>query len=130
MGFPSSAQAAATGSRLSFEAVFLPYVLTSDGRPLIERVSELQPKADAPKVVQNPTQVLSDEDPGTPGRGPCFSSGLRAPDPHILIPAASSSRTPPLQPRASARSRGSADDLRSIGWSTAMAPRPARLRPS
>ena len=44
MGFPSSAQAAATGSRLSFEAVFLPYVLTSDGRPLIERVSELQPK--------------------------------------------------------------------------------------
>jgi hypothetical protein len=36
---------------LSFEAVFLPFMLTSDGRPLLERVEELLPKADAPKVV-------------------------------------------------------------------------------
>jgi hypothetical protein len=39
---------------LSFEAVFMPYMLTSDGRPLIKRVEELLPKADAPKVVQIP----------------------------------------------------------------------------
>jgi hypothetical protein len=39
---------------LSFEAVFMPFMLTSDGRPLIERVSELLPKADEPKVVQLP----------------------------------------------------------------------------
>jgi hypothetical protein len=36
---------------LSFEAVFLPFMLTADGRPLIERVSELLPKPDEPKVV-------------------------------------------------------------------------------
>ena len=39
---------------LSFEAVFLPYMLTHDGRPLIERVSELLPEATEPKVVQIP----------------------------------------------------------------------------
>jgi hypothetical protein len=39
---------------LSFEAVFMPFMLTADGRPLIERVSELLPKADEPKVVQLP----------------------------------------------------------------------------
>jgi hypothetical protein len=38
---------------LSFEAVFLPHMLTSDGRPLIERVPEtkLLPEAMPPKVV-------------------------------------------------------------------------------
>jgi hypothetical protein len=39
---------------LSFEAVFMPFMLTADGRPLIERVSELLPEADAPKVVALP----------------------------------------------------------------------------
>jgi hypothetical protein len=39
---------------LSFETVFLGFTLTHDGRPLIERVEELLPKADAPKVVQLP----------------------------------------------------------------------------
>jgi hypothetical protein len=39
---------------LSFDAVFLPFMLTHDGRPLIERVSELLPKPDEPKVVQIP----------------------------------------------------------------------------
>jgi hypothetical protein len=39
---------------LSFEAVFMPFMLTSDGRPVIERVSELLPKRDEPKVVQIP----------------------------------------------------------------------------
>jgi hypothetical protein len=37
---------------LSFEAVFLPYMLTHDGRPLIERVGDLLPKPDEPKVVE------------------------------------------------------------------------------
>jgi hypothetical protein len=37
---------------LSFEAVFLPYMLTSDGRPLIERVGEMLPQADDDKIVQ------------------------------------------------------------------------------
>lgn len=39
---------------LSFEAVFMPYMLTSDGRPLIERLSDtnLLPKPDEPKIVQ------------------------------------------------------------------------------
>ena len=41
---------------LSFEAVFMPFMLTADGRPLIERVSELLPKADEPRVVQLPRQ--------------------------------------------------------------------------
>lgn len=36
---------------LSFEAVFMPYMLTSDGRPLIERMGELLPKP-TEKVVQ------------------------------------------------------------------------------
>ena len=39
---------------LSFEAVFMPFMLTSDGRPLLERVSELLPKPDQPKVVALP----------------------------------------------------------------------------
>jgi hypothetical protein len=39
---------------LSFEAVFMPFMLTADGRPLIERVSELLPQADSPKVVALP----------------------------------------------------------------------------
>ena len=40
---------------LSFEAVFMPYMLTSDGRPLLERVNELLPKAEEPKVVSLPS---------------------------------------------------------------------------
>jgi hypothetical protein len=38
---------------LSFEAVFMPHMLTSDGRPLVERLAEtnLLPKPDEPKVV-------------------------------------------------------------------------------
>lgn len=38
---------------LSFEAVFMPYMLTNDGRPLVERLAEtnLLPKPDEPKVV-------------------------------------------------------------------------------
>lgn len=41
---------------LSFEAVFMPYMLTTDGRPLIERVKEsnMLPQHDAPKVVALP----------------------------------------------------------------------------
>jgi hypothetical protein len=39
---------------LSFEAVFMPFMLTGDGRPLIERVGELLPKPDEPKVVSLP----------------------------------------------------------------------------
>jgi hypothetical protein len=39
---------------LSFEAVFLPYMLTHDGRPLIERVAELLPQPDEPKIVALP----------------------------------------------------------------------------
>jgi hypothetical protein len=39
---------------LSFEAVFMPHMLTNDGRPLLERVEELLPKANTPKVVQIP----------------------------------------------------------------------------
>ena len=41
---------------LSFEAVFLPFMLTHDGRPLIERVTELLPKPDEPKVVSLPAR--------------------------------------------------------------------------
>lgn len=39
---------------LSFEAVFMPYMLTADGRPLIERLadSNLLPAPQDPKVVQ------------------------------------------------------------------------------
>jgi hypothetical protein len=36
---------------LSFEAVFLPFMLTADGRPLLERFDELLPKLAEPKVV-------------------------------------------------------------------------------
>src|SRR6516165_10677792 len=32
---------------LSFEAVFMPFMLTHDGRPLIERIGNLLPEADA-----------------------------------------------------------------------------------
>ena len=42
---------------LSFEAAFLPHMLTHDGRPLHERVNEfneLLPEADPPKVVALP----------------------------------------------------------------------------
>ena len=41
---------------LSFEAVFMPYMLGSDGRPLIERLadSDLIPKAQEQKVVALP----------------------------------------------------------------------------
>ena len=38
----------------SFEAVFLPYMLTSDRRPLIERVNDLLPPPSQGKVVQIP----------------------------------------------------------------------------
>jgi hypothetical protein len=38
----------------SFEAVFMSHMLTSDGRPLIERISELLPTPDDEKVVQLP----------------------------------------------------------------------------
>jgi hypothetical protein len=39
---------------LSFEAVFMPFMLTADGRPLIERLAEsnLLPPPEEPKVVQ------------------------------------------------------------------------------
>jgi hypothetical protein len=36
---------------LYFEAVFLPYMLTRDGRPLIERVADLLPEAEEDRVV-------------------------------------------------------------------------------
>jgi hypothetical protein len=39
---------------LSFEAVFMPYMLTSDGRPVLDHVAELLPKPDEPKVVALP----------------------------------------------------------------------------
>ena len=41
---------------LSFEAVFMPHMLTVDGRPLIERLKDgnLLPQPDAPKVVTLP----------------------------------------------------------------------------
>lgn len=41
---------------LSFEAVFMPYMLTADGRPLIERLAEMDmlPEAAKSKVVQLP----------------------------------------------------------------------------
>jgi hypothetical protein len=38
----------------SFEAMFMPFMLTSDGQPLHERVSELLPKPDEPKLVSLP----------------------------------------------------------------------------
>lgn len=39
---------------LSFEAVFMPFMLTADGRPLIERLREALPKPDDGKVVALP----------------------------------------------------------------------------
>ena len=39
---------------LSFDAVFMPFMLTHDGRPLIERVADMLPKPDEPKVVALP----------------------------------------------------------------------------
>ena len=39
---------------LSFEAVFLPFMITHDGRPLIEKVDDLLPEPTEPKVVQIP----------------------------------------------------------------------------
>jgi hypothetical protein len=41
---------------LSFEAVFMPHMLTRDGRPLLECVAELLPKADE-KVVALPGRM-------------------------------------------------------------------------
>jgi hypothetical protein len=40
---------------LSFEAVFMPHMLMGDGRPLIDRVAELLPKPEQPKVVALPS---------------------------------------------------------------------------
>jgi hypothetical protein len=40
---------------LSFEAVFMPYMLTADGRTIIERAAELLPLPNEPKVVALPT---------------------------------------------------------------------------
>jgi hypothetical protein len=44
---------------LSFEAVFLPYMLTADGRPLVERIgeTELLPKPEGPKAVNLPARA-------------------------------------------------------------------------
>ena len=39
---------------LNFEAVFLSFMPTRDGRPLLERSNELLPKPDEPKVVSLP----------------------------------------------------------------------------
>jgi hypothetical protein len=39
---------------LSFEAVFMPYMLTSDGRPLVERAQELLPRPRNETVVALP----------------------------------------------------------------------------
>jgi hypothetical protein len=36
--------------------VFFPYMLTNDGRPLIERVADLLPEPDEPKVVPLPAR--------------------------------------------------------------------------
>ena len=36
---------------LSFEAVFMPHMLTADGRPLVEYVAELLPKPEQQKVI-------------------------------------------------------------------------------
>jgi hypothetical protein len=38
----------------SFEAVFMPHMLTSDGRPMLERAAEMLPKPEEPKVVALP----------------------------------------------------------------------------
>ena len=39
----------------SFEAVFMPYMLTADGRTVMERAAEFLPKPDQPKVLALPT---------------------------------------------------------------------------
>jgi hypothetical protein len=39
---------------LSFEAVFLPFMLTADGRPVLDHVIGLLPNPEAPKVVALP----------------------------------------------------------------------------
>lgn len=41
---------------LSFEAVFMPYMLTADGRPMIERMQEALPKPDDGRVVALPAR--------------------------------------------------------------------------
>jgi hypothetical protein len=41
---------------LSFEAVFMPFMLSHDGRPLIERVADLLPKVEEEKIVALPRQ--------------------------------------------------------------------------
>ena len=40
---------------LSFEAVFMPYMLTHDGRPLHEHAADLLPPAEGEKVVTLPS---------------------------------------------------------------------------
>ena len=47
---PPDTMAIETGI-MSFEAVFLPYMLTDDGRPVCERVAELLPKPTEQKVI-------------------------------------------------------------------------------
>jgi hypothetical protein len=46
---------------LSFEAAFMPHMLTNDGRPLIERLKEtdLLPKPEQPKIVALPARDAS-----------------------------------------------------------------------
>lgn len=39
---------------LSFEAVFMPHMLTRDGRPMIERVHDLLPEPSDQKIVALP----------------------------------------------------------------------------
>jgi len=41
---------------VSFEAVFMPFMLTSDGRRLIERVQELLPKPTEEKIIALPSR--------------------------------------------------------------------------
>ena len=36
---------------LSFDAMFMPFMLTADGRPLLEKAIELLPRPEEPKVV-------------------------------------------------------------------------------
>jgi hypothetical protein len=43
---------------LQFEAVFMPYMLTADGRPLIERVRDLLPEPTDGKVVSLPPPIM------------------------------------------------------------------------
>jgi hypothetical protein len=40
---------------LTFEAVFMPFMLTSDGQPLIERIRDLLPEPSEQKVVSLPS---------------------------------------------------------------------------